>query len=59
MSPEYAMRGVFSEKSDVFSYGVMLLEIISGKRNTEFIHHEQIYPLARVSIKFHIQNHTT
>ncbi|KAI3680612.1 hypothetical protein L6452_35385 [Arctium lappa] len=45
MSPEYAMRGVFSEKSDVFSYGVMLLEIISGKRNTEFIHHEQIYPL--------------
>ncbi|KAL7594155.1 hypothetical protein Lser_V15G32168 [Lactuca serriola] len=47
MSPEYAMRGVFSEKSDVFSYGVMLLEIISGKRNTEFIHHEQIYPLAR------------
>ncbi|KAI3495258.1 hypothetical protein L1887_37506 [Cichorium endivia] len=45
MSPEYAMRGVISEKSDVFSYGVMLLEIISGKRNTEFIHHEQIYPL--------------
>ncbi|KAJ9566369.1 hypothetical protein OSB04_002335 [Centaurea solstitialis] len=45
MSPEYVMRGVFSEKSDVFSYGVMLLEIISGKRNAEFIHHEQIYPL--------------
>ncbi|XP_023758476.1 G-type lectin S-receptor-like serine/threonine-protein kinase At1g61550 [Lactuca sativa] len=45
MSPEYAMRGVISEKSDVFSYGVMLLEIISGKRNTEFIHHEQFYPL--------------
>ncbi|XP_024992413.1 G-type lectin S-receptor-like serine/threonine-protein kinase At1g61370 [Cynara cardunculus var. scolymus] len=40
MSPEYAMRGVISEKSDVFSYGVMLLEIISGKRNTEFLHHE-------------------
>ncbi|XP_076959394.1 G-type lectin S-receptor-like serine/threonine-protein kinase At1g61370 [Bidens hawaiensis] len=46
MSPEYAMGGVISEKSDVFSYGVMLLEIISGKRNTEFIHQEQIYPLA-------------
>ncbi|KAI7736279.1 hypothetical protein M8C21_022729 [Ambrosia artemisiifolia] len=46
MSPEYAMGGVMSEKSDVFSYGVMLLEIMSGKRNTEFIHQEQIYPLA-------------
>nr|XP_043620381.1 uncharacterized protein LOC122592255 [Erigeron canadensis] len=46
MSPEYAMGGVISEKSDVFSYGVMLLEIMSGKRNTAFIHQEQVYPLA-------------
>lgn len=36
MSPEYAMRGQFSEKSDVFSFGVLLLEIISGRRNTGF-----------------------
>ncbi|XP_019176014.1 PREDICTED: putative receptor-like protein kinase At4g00960 [Ipomoea nil] len=33
MSPEYAMQGEFSVKSDVFSFGVMLLEIISGKKN--------------------------
>lgn len=33
MSPEYAMDGVFSTKSDVFSFGVLLLEIISGKKN--------------------------
>ncbi|GAU14915.1 hypothetical protein TSUD_47080 [Trifolium subterraneum] len=32
MSPEYAMHGQFSVKSDVFSFGVMVLEIISGKR---------------------------
>ncbi|KAL3532371.1 hypothetical protein ACH5RR_005892 [Cinchona calisaya] len=38
MSPEYAMDGVFSEKSDVFSFGVMVLEIISGKKNTSFYH---------------------
>lgn len=34
MSPEYAMHGQFSEKSDVFSFGVMVLEIISGKKNS-------------------------
>ncbi|KAJ4828225.1 hypothetical protein Tsubulata_413111 [Turnera subulata] len=33
MSPEYAMDGLYSIKSDVFSYGVLLLEIISGRRN--------------------------
>lgn len=33
MAPEYAMDGVFSVKSDVFSFGVLLLEIISGRRN--------------------------
>lgn len=36
MSPEYAMDGIFSMKSDVFSFGVLLLEIISGKRNNGF-----------------------
>ncbi|KAF7139578.1 hypothetical protein RHSIM_Rhsim07G0135900 [Rhododendron simsii] len=36
MSPEYAMEGTFSEKSDVFSFGVLILEIISGRRNTSF-----------------------
>ncbi|KAK9084898.1 hypothetical protein Sjap_025309 [Stephania japonica] len=33
MAPEYAMAGLFSVKSDVFSFGVVLLEIVSGKRN--------------------------
>ncbi|GAY58803.1 hypothetical protein CUMW_189670 [Citrus unshiu] len=36
MAPEYAMEGVFSIKSDVFSFGVLLLEIVSGKRNSGF-----------------------
>nr|KYP75093.1 Cysteine-rich receptor-like protein kinase 25 [Cajanus cajan] len=33
MSPEYAMLGQFSEKSDVFSFGIIILEIITGKKN--------------------------
>ncbi|KAJ6978881.1 G-type lectin S-receptor-like serine/threonine-protein kinase RKS1 [Populus alba x Populus x berolinensis] len=36
MSPEYAVFGKFSLKSDVFSFGVMLLEIVSGKKNNKF-----------------------
>ncbi|KAJ9169034.1 hypothetical protein P3X46_020503 [Hevea brasiliensis] len=36
MSPEYAMEGLFSIKSDVFSFGVIILEIISGKKNSGF-----------------------
>ena len=38
MSPEYAMSGHFSVKSDVFSFGVLLLEIVSGKKNWGFYH---------------------
>jgi len=34
MAPEYAYEGLFSIKSDVFSFGVLLLEILSGKRNS-------------------------
>jgi len=38
MSPEYAFDGKFSVKSDIFSFGVLLLEIVSGKRNRGFCH---------------------
>ncbi|XP_014501568.1 G-type lectin S-receptor-like serine/threonine-protein kinase At4g03230 isoform X2 [Vigna radiata var. radiata] len=45
MAPEYALDGLFSVKSDVFSFGVVLLEILSGKRNTGFYESNQISSL--------------
>ncbi|XP_022986238.1 G-type lectin S-receptor-like serine/threonine-protein kinase At4g03230 isoform X2 [Cucurbita maxima] len=36
MPPEYALDGSFSVKSDVFSFGIVVLEIVSGRKNTGF-----------------------
>ncbi|KAL9243552.1 hypothetical protein vseg_017427 [Gypsophila vaccaria] len=36
MSPEYAMEGFFSERSDVYSFGILLLEVITGHKNARF-----------------------
>ena len=36
MAPEYAMQGLFSVKSDVFSFGVLVLETICGRKNNGF-----------------------
>ncbi|PIN00512.1 Serine/threonine protein kinase [Handroanthus impetiginosus] len=45
MSPEYAIKGVFSTKSDVFSFGVLLLETVSGKKNHGSYHSERLLNL--------------
>ncbi|XP_024965687.1 cold-responsive protein kinase 1-like [Cynara cardunculus var. scolymus] len=34
-APEYAIRGELSEKADIYSFGVLVLEIISCRRNTD------------------------
>ncbi|KAK9067850.1 hypothetical protein SSX86_011961 [Deinandra increscens subsp. villosa] len=45
MSPEYAMEGTFSVKSDIYSFGVLILEIISGRRNSSFVHLDRTFNL--------------
>ena len=52
MSPEYALEGLFSIKSDVFSFGVLLLEIVSGQKNTGFYLTDSRHLLGYVSILF-------
>ncbi|XP_043807950.1 putative receptor-like protein kinase At4g00960 [Manihot esculenta] len=42
MAPEYVMHGHFSVKSDVFSFGVLLLEIISGRKSIFFCNGKQV-----------------
>ncbi|KAL0363292.1 UNVERIFIED_CONTAM: G-type lectin S-receptor-like serine/threonine-protein kinase [Sesamum calycinum] len=51
MAPEYAMGGRFSEKSDVFSFGVLVLEIISGRRNSSFYNDEMALSLLEYAWK--------
>ncbi|KAA8526742.1 hypothetical protein F0562_009029 [Nyssa sinensis] len=36
MAPEYAMRGYLTDKADVYSFGIVALEIISGRSNTSY-----------------------
>ncbi|KAK1415624.1 hypothetical protein QVD17_31407 [Tagetes erecta] len=38
ISPEYAAKGLYSVKSDIFSFGVLVLEIVCGKKNRGFVH---------------------
>ncbi|KAL4271135.1 hypothetical protein GQ457_13G002880 [Hibiscus cannabinus] len=45
MSPEYVLDGLFSMKSDVFSFGVLVLEIVAGKKNRGFSHPEHNHNL--------------
>lgn len=33
MAPEYLIQGQLTDKADVYSFGVLVLEIVCGRRN--------------------------
>jgi serine/threonine protein kinase len=52
LAPEYETLGQLSDKVDVYSFGILLLEIISGRKNIDFtLSIDKIYLLEWVSAK--------
>ncbi|KAI9186159.1 hypothetical protein LWI28_014274 [Acer negundo] len=45
MAPEYAMRGYLTDKADVYSFGIVALEIVSGRSNTSYRQKEDAFYL--------------
>lgn len=37
MAPEYLVRGQLTEKADVYSFGVLVLEVVCGRKSNVFI----------------------
>ncbi|KAL9236525.1 hypothetical protein vseg_011183 [Gypsophila vaccaria] len=49
LAPEYAIRGQLTRKADVYSFGVLLLEIVCGRCNTNMrLPHGERYLLERI-----------
>ncbi|KAG9448158.1 hypothetical protein H6P81_014286 [Aristolochia fimbriata] len=58
MAPEYATRGHLTTKADVYSFGVLMLEILSGRSNTSYERNEEeyVYLLDKAYILQKIEN---
>ncbi|RDX74701.1 putative leucine-rich repeat receptor-like serine/threonine-protein kinase, partial [Mucuna pruriens] len=45
MAPEYAMHGYLTDKADVYSFGIVVLEIINGRNNTIHRQNEESFSI--------------
>jgi serine/threonine protein kinase len=52
MAPEYLIRGVVSNKADIFSLGVIVIEIITGNRDYPDFQQESLDNIATSLQKF-------
>ncbi|KAI8553171.1 hypothetical protein RHMOL_Rhmol06G0323900 [Rhododendron molle] len=57
LAPEYAMRGQLTEKADVYGFGVVALEIVSGRRNSDSCLEEEMTCLFEWAWHLHKSNH--
>ncbi|KAL1568592.1 Cysteine-rich receptor-like protein kinase 43 [Salvia divinorum] len=53
LAPEYLLRGSLSKKADVFSFGVVVLELISGQKNSTFSQEPDSDSLLEWAYKLH------
>ncbi|EAZ04217.1 hypothetical protein OsI_26362 [Oryza sativa Indica Group] len=53
MSPEYVMRGEYSTKSDVFSFGILVIEIVTGKKRSNGTYFTEQYEDIISTVKRH------
>eukprot|EP00253_Pinus_taeda_P021337 PITA_21337 len=54
MAPEYLVHGHLTEKVDVYAFGVLVLEIISGRRNKTPMHRNDIPSLLTMVWNYHL-----
>ncbi|GFZ20963.1 leucine-rich repeat transmembrane protein kinase [Actinidia rufa] len=52
-APEYAIRGELSEKADIYSFGVLVLEIIGCRKNTDLSLPSEMQYLPEYAWKLH------
>ncbi|KAK3424567.1 hypothetical protein EUGRSUZ_F01359 [Eucalyptus grandis] len=50
MAPEYAMHGYLTDKADIYSFGIVALEVVSGRSNSSSQNEECFYLLDWVQI---------
>ncbi|KAL9681565.1 hypothetical protein QQ045_013350 [Rhodiola kirilowii] len=52
-APEYAIRGELTEKADIYSFGVLVLEVISCRKNTDLALPSEMQYLPEYAWKLH------
>jgi len=45
MAPEYAMHGYLTDKADIYSFGIVALEVVSGRSNSSSQKNEECFYL--------------